>query len=139
MSLVLMIPLRRARTAWLLGASLGFFLIHEFLAGIMFSLGKSHPVAAVIGALLIHGGKFPRLIIAYPVIPWLAMMILGYVFGKKLMHIRDSQSQWWTPEKVLLIGGTVSLLIFGIVRGLNSYGNMLLYRVNGSLIQWLHV
>ena len=138
-SLVLMIPLRRVRTAWLLGASLGFFLISELLAGVMFILSNNQPIAKIIGAMLIHGGKFPRLIVAYPVLPWLAMMMLGFVFGKKLMHIRDSQSPQWSPEKVLLMGGTVSLLVFGIVRGLNSYGNMMLLRENGSLIQWIHV
>jgi uncharacterized membrane protein len=137
MSLILMIPLRRLRTAWLLGASIGFFLAGELLIGVLFSLNNDQPT--VIGALLIHGGVLPRLIVAYPVFPWLAVMMLGFVFGKRLLHIRASGSARWSPEKVLLVGGSASLLAFGIIRGLNSYGNMTLLRENGSLIQWLHV
>ena len=32
-----------------------------------------------------------------------------------------------------------ALVVFVIVRGLNGYGNMILYRDDGSLLQWLHV
>jgi hypothetical protein len=66
-------------------------------------------------------------------------MMLGFVFGKTLLCIGDSGSARWPVEKVLLVGGVSSLLVFGIVRGLNSYGNMALLRDDGSLIQWLHV
>jgi uncharacterized membrane protein len=102
-------------------------------------LSNKRPLVMIIGILFVHGGVIPKLIVAYPVFPWLAMMMLGFAFGKKLMSIRNSQSPRWSPEKILLIGGTVSLLVFGIIRGLNSYGNMLLLRENNSLIQWLHV
>jgi uncharacterized membrane protein len=77
--------------------------------------------------------------VAYPVFPWLAIMMLGFVFGKRLIHARDSGSARWSPERILIVGGAASLLVFGIVRGLNSYGNMMLLRENCSLIQWLHV
>jgi uncharacterized membrane protein len=136
-SLILMIPLRRLRTAWLLGASLGFFLVGELFVGVLLSLNDHQPT--VMGALLIHGGVFSHLLVAYPVFPWLAVMMLGFVFGRKLFHIRDSGAPQWSPETVLFVGGSASLLLFGIVRGLNGYGNMLLLRDNGSLIQWLHV
>ena len=66
-------------------------------------------------------------------------MVLGFVFGRKLLRIRDSRPTRWSPEKMLLLGGAASLLVFGVVRGLNGYGNMMLLRDNGSLIQWLHV
>ena len=136
-SLILMIPLRRLRTAWLLGTSIGFFLVSELVIGVLFSLNNNQP--SVIGALMIHPGRFPHLLVAYPVFPWLAVMMLGFVFGRKLLHSRDSGSPQWSPEKVLFVGGSASLLVFGIIRGLNSYGNMSLLRENGSLIQWLHV
>jgi uncharacterized membrane protein len=136
-SLMLMIPLRRLRTAWLLGTSIGFLLVSELFAGLLFSLNNNQ--LNVFGALMIHGGLFPHLIVAYPVFPWLAVMMLGFVFGKKLLHTRDSGSAQWQPEKVLLASGSALLLAFGIIRGLNSYGNMSLLRENASLIQWLHV
>jgi len=137
MSLIFMIPLRRLRAAWLLGTSIVFFLVSELFIGLLFSLNNNQ--LNVFGALMIHGGLFPHLIVAYPVFPWLAVMMLGFVFGKKLLHTRDSGSAQWPPEKVLLVGGAAALLVFGIVRGLNSYGNMMLLRENASLIQWLHV
>jgi uncharacterized membrane protein len=137
MSLIFMIPLRRLRTAWLLGLALAFILGSELLNGILFKL--NNPPLSVIGLLFVHGGVSPHLTVAYPVFPWLAAMMLGFVFGTRLIHIRDSGSARWSPEKVLLVSGGVSLLVFGIIRGLNSYGNMMLLRDNGSLIQWLHV
>jgi uncharacterized membrane protein len=137
MSLIFMIPLRRLRTGWLFGTSIGFIVLSELVTGVLFSLHNDQPT--VIGVLMIHGGLLPRLVVAYPVFPWLAVMLLGFVFGKKLIQIRESRSPRWSPERVLLTGGALSLLVFGIVRGLNTYGNMSLLRDNGSLIQWLHV
>lgn len=137
MSLILMIPLRRLSMAWLLATSAGFILVSELLTGVLLSINNNEP--SVIGALLIHGGVFPRLSVAYPVFPWLAVMMLGFVFGKRLIRIRESGSTRWSPEKILLVGGSVSLLAFVITRGLNGYGNMLLLRDSGSLIQWLHL
>ncbi|MGD9412498.1 MAG: hypothetical protein PVJ54_11590, partial [Desulfobacterales bacterium] len=32
-----------------------------------------------------------------------------------------------------------SLIVFFIARGFNKYGNMLLYRYDNSILQWLHV
>lgn len=136
-SLILMIPLRRLSTAWLLGTSIGFFLVSELFVGVLFRLNNDEPT--LMGALLIHGGVFPHLRVGYPLFPWLAVMMLGFVFGRKLFHIRDSGSPQWSPEKVLFVSGSASLILFGIIRGLNSYGNMMLLRENGSLIQWLHV
>jgi len=136
-SLVLMIPLRRLKTAWLLGISIGFILVGELLNGVLLKIDNDQ--LNVIGTFLIHGGVFPRLLVPYPVFPWLAMMMLGFAFGRKLLRGGDSGSPRWSPEKVLFVGGSASLLLFGVVRGLNSYGNMMLLRENGSLIQWLHV
>jgi uncharacterized membrane protein len=37
------------------------------------------------------------------------------------------------------MAGVISLIVFFMVRGFNKYGNMLLYRYDNSLLQWLHV
>jgi uncharacterized membrane protein len=136
-SLIFMIPLRRLNTAWLLGISIGFIVLSELLTGVLFKLNNDQPT--VIGRLLIHGGLFPHLTVSYPVFPWLAVMMLGFVFGKQLFRVRDSVSARWSAETMLFVSGAASLVVFVIVRGLNSYGNMTLLRDNGSLIQWLHV
>ena len=67
MSLIFMIPLRRLRAAWLLGTSIVFFLVSELFIGLLFSLNNNQ--LNVFGALMIHGGLFPHLIVAYPVFP----------------------------------------------------------------------
>ena len=135
-SLIFMIPLRRLRTVWLLGASLGFILLNELLNGALLRLSDE---GTLMGALLIHCGKFPRLLVSYPVFPWLAVMVLGFVFGRKLVRIRNSTSGRWSLERMLFLGGGASLAVYVVVRALNGYGNMMLLRENGSLIQWLHV
>jgi uncharacterized membrane protein len=73
------------------------------------------------------------------VFPWLAVMALGFVFGRVLFRNGASTSGRWSPERMLFLGGGASLAVFIVVRALNGYGNMLLLRENGSLIQWLHV
>jgi uncharacterized membrane protein len=137
LSLILMIPLRRLRTAWLLGAAAGFIVVSELVTGGVLGLSDGEPT--VPGALLIHGGRFSHLLVSYPVLPWLAVMMLGFVFGERLLRVRDAGSARWSPERLLLVSGAALLLVFGCVRGLNSYGNMWLFREDSSLIQWLHV
>lgn len=137
MSFIFMIPLRRLRTAWLLWLSLGFMLINEPLNGILLALNNNEQ--SVIGALLVHGGVFPGLTVSYPVFPWLAVMMLGFAFGRRLNATRASGSVRWSPERLLLVAGAASLILFGIARGSNGFGNMMLLRENRSLVQWLHV
>lgn len=74
--------------------------------------------------------------VLYPVIPWLAIMMLGWVFGDWLATRKESSRP---VARVLLLGGLFALACFLLVRGLNDYGNMLLYREDHSIIQWLHV
>lgn len=83
-------------------------------------------------------GPLPVLIL-YPFVPWLGMMLLGWVFGILLMRHRSQPETATDPKRVLLVGGTLSLLLFVILRGLNGYGNMGLLREGASLVQWLHV
>lgn len=78
--------------------------------------------------------------ILYPFLPWLAMMMSGWVFGRYLLKQPEGSGSFFrSVERVLLAGGIGSLAIFAIVRGLNGYGNMFLPREDGSLVQWLHV
>jgi uncharacterized membrane protein len=67
-------------------------------------------------------------------LPWLGIMMLGWVFGRRLAT---------TPERhvarLLAGAGVAALVVFVVVRGANGYGNMQLFREDGSLVQWLHV
>lgn len=74
--------------------------------------------------------------VLYPAIPWLAVMMLGWVFGEWLTTRKESV---WSVARVSLVGGLLALICFLFVRGFNDYGNMLLLREDDTLIQWLHV
>jgi uncharacterized membrane protein len=54
----------------------------------------------------------------YPVIPWIGVMTLGYVFAEFYrMEAKNRQ------QKMLILGG-VTTLLFLVIRGINVYGDM---------------
>ncbi len=132
-SFLLMIPLRRLPTGALFAVSLVLFFGGEAAMGLGLWLSGGEPGLPV--ALLLTGGRFGRFIVAYPVLPWLAFMVLGWCFGRVFDR--------WRAEGVLVrrLAGIAALLLglFAVVRGLNDYGNVRLLRDDGSLVQWLHV
>lgn len=137
-SLLCMVALRRVSTGWLLGLGVGIAALGEALAGLLFKLAGSPAgppdLAGLPAGLLLTGGFFFRhLIIGYPLLPWLSVMILGWVVGRLLAEGR--------PLRPLPVAATGALLLglFGLVRGLNDYGNYRLLRDDLSLVQWLHV
>jgi uncharacterized membrane protein len=78
------------------------------------------------------------MIIKYPVMPWLAMMVLGWVFGRHITQANAGETRV-SPASVMLVSGVALLGVFLLVRGTNGYGNMFLPRADGSWQQWLHV
>ena len=60
-----------------------------------------------------------RLYIDYPVIPWIAVMSLGYCFGALYEKTFDAKKR----KKILNIIGFSAIALFIILRGINSYGN----------------
>jgi uncharacterized membrane protein len=128
-SFICMVPLRRLGNRTLVGLALGLMLFGEGIIGALLKLfGGSMPLPL---ALLLSGGLFGKLIVGYPLLPWLAIMMLGWVFGDHLL--RQQPARW------LGTGGLLALAVFAIVRGVNGYGNLLLLRDDQSLLQWLHV
>lgn len=79
----------------------------------------------------------PTFTVLYPAVPWLSIMILGWVFGDWLTQSMDKRKI--SSTKMLFFSGVIAMICFLIVRWMNDYGNMLLYREDNSLIQWLHV
>lgn len=106
----------------------------EILAGVAIMAGDGQ-TAGPVGAFLAAGGRLGDFgYVIYPLLPWLAYMILGLGCGRLLLqdHIRNRE-RWFATVGIAL------LALFFLVRGLNGYGNMLLYRSDMSLLQWLHV
>jgi uncharacterized membrane protein len=143
MSIVCMSVLWRLRTFWLLMSSLGMIVFGEALINLATAMTQSAPSVWI--ALLLTGGRFPaspgrgfEIVIAYPLLPWLAIMLLGWVFGRYLLAQRRTDNLSRVQHLVGFAGLGV-LLLFVIFRAINGYGNMKLFRENLSVVQWLHV
>jgi uncharacterized membrane protein len=129
MSFVVMAFLRRIPplTVGILGVVLAF--VSEPLRALVPAAGPLH----ALGTLLVAAGPLPPFIVGYPLIPWLALMMMGW--GAAELARREPSR---FPPRVAL-AGLVALALFFLFRGLNGWGNMGLFRENGSLVQWLHV
>ena len=94
--------------------------------------------------LLVKIGPVP-LWVQYPFVPWLGMMILGWLFGRFLLQRLtaavpvDAARSSMSVERLLVISGMLALGLFVLFRAWNGYGNMLLLREDFSLVQWLYV
>lgn len=128
-AMLAMIPLRRLPVRWLVALPLAWFALGEAATGAALHLAGGSPSLPV--AVLLTGGFFPEgFLVIYPIVPWLAIMMLGCAYGRC-----DPRS----AARRLTVLGIAALACFALVRGLNGYGNMALARSDGSLLQWLHV
>lgn len=129
-----MVLLRRMGMRALLVIGLMLMAGGEALAGLAVWMGDGQR-SGPIGALLVTGGRLGAFaLVLYPLLPWLAYMILGLGCGRLLEQGGIKKPvQWFAAAGILL------LCLFVVIRGLNGYGNMLLYRDDMSLLQWLHV
>ncbi|HMI83823.1 MAG TPA: heparan-alpha-glucosaminide N-acetyltransferase domain-containing protein [Polyangiaceae bacterium] len=133
-SFLFMVPLRRLSNGVAVGLALLVIAAGEAIVGISVGNDPSHLPLAL--ALLVVGGERPPLIIGYPPIHWLAIMLLGWAWGRMLLRKAPSGAK---IARQLAWAGAAALLVFALVRGANGYGNMLLLREDQSLVQWLHV
>lgn len=134
-SMMAMTVLRRLPTWGLVAFGVGWFMLGEWVTGLVWSPPGSASIPASLAFATSGDGDFS---IKYPVVPWLAMMALGWVFGRHMTEHASGKTQV-TPGRVMLVAGLASLAVFAVVRGLNGYGNMFLLRADDSWQQWLHV
>ena len=115
--------------------------------------------------LLVKIGPIP-LWVQYPFVPWLGMMILGWLLGRYLVQqtvaptlstgvaggspgtttikapaggAAGAPRSSISVERLLVMSGLLALGLFVLFRAWNGYGNMLLFREDFSLVQWLYV
>jgi uncharacterized membrane protein len=132
-SFLFMVPLRRLPTSLLLALAAAVLALGEGLDGWL-GWGPSE-TTPLLATLLFVPGRRGALLVAYPVLPWLGIMLLGWAFGRFLAR-RPAPG---TTSRVLASSGVALLALFAVVRGRNAYGNMGLLREDGDLVQWLHV
>ena len=130
-SICMMIPLRRLGMRSLLAIGLGLLFFGE---GLAVWIGVDQR-AGLIGIFLVTGGLVTKgVYVLYPLLPWLAYMLLGWVCGRYMLAKGD-----FAPVRIFSMVAVFSLIAFLIIRGLNQFGNMWLYRYDHSIPQWLHV
>src|SRR5882672_1740909 len=134
-SMMAMAGLRRLPTWSLLAIGVGWFALGELPTDWSWDPPGSASVPAAL-SMATYGTD--TLAIKYPVLPWLAMMVLGWVFGRYMTeHAAGKRAV--SPRTVLLIAGAAALAVFFVARGHAGYGDMFLHRSDGSWQQWLHV
>jgi uncharacterized membrane protein len=83
--------------------------------------------------------KDHAVIIDYPVLPWIGVVALGYCFGNLYKADMDAR----TRTKSLLIFGSVSILVFILLRFVNVYGDphpwVIQKSTVGTILSWLKV
>jgi len=132
MSMVCMAALRKLPSSALLAGALAIQALGELSA-------RWNPVAqpwrALWGFLFVGGPVFDGGICAYPLVPWLSIMMLGWVLGRWLLEPRARGVR----VRSLALVGAILLVLFVAVRGIDSYGNWGLHRDSLDCLQWLHV
>jgi uncharacterized membrane protein len=135
MSMIAMAGLRRLPTAVLLAFGIGWFLAGEWVTSFVWHPPGPAPIWSSLLVATSGAGEFS---IKYPVIPWLAIMALGWVLGRHMVRFAAGQTRI-APPAVLVGAGIAALIVFVAVRATNGYGNMFLPRTDDSWQQWLHV
>jgi uncharacterized membrane protein len=136
LSMMCMAPLRRLPTWGLLAVGLGWIVLGEIPTGWLWH-PPGNPVS-VLAAFAVAPWGSESLSIKYPLFPWLAVMVLGWVFGRHLVRVGAGTTRV-SGKTILWISGAASLVVFVIVRWISGYGNMFVPRADGSWQQWLHV
>jgi uncharacterized membrane protein len=135
LAMICMAPLRRLPSWALVALGVGWILGGEYVTDFFWTPpGSSSPLAALFVAT--YGSS--AMVIKYPLIPWLAMMMLGWAFGRYMVEFDLGKSKV-SPKTVLWIAGVISLVVFAYVRWRHGYGDMFMHRTDDSWQQWLHV
>ncbi len=117
--LVVLSLLNRLSLRWIGGLGLLIVFGHDLLPGLPASVS---PVARFGWALLFQPNFFAvssgfNLFVAYPLIPWLGIMLVGYACGYWIQQSAPIRKQ------VLLRVGLGTLTLFVLIRLLNTYGD----------------
>jgi uncharacterized membrane protein len=133
LSLVCMAYLRRLPSRVLLALA---FAIQIFGELTVYIPHLPQPFAALL-QLTFTGGKLGPFIVAYPFVPWMAMMMAGWVLGRWLVA---TPTRAHVTRALPLFGiGMALLTAFVVIRWIDGYGNWRLYRDSMAPLQWLHV
>jgi uncharacterized membrane protein len=132
-SMMLMVYLQRLGTEAVFWLAILIIAGGESLLMLLWQPGGDVPLWLALTFAPDFGATYTVL---YPALPWLGMMMLGWVFGQWLLT-RPSGAT--APHRLLLTCGWLALTLFVIVRGLDGYGNLFMHLEGNTLVHWLHV
>jgi len=135
LSFICMAVLRRLSSPALLILAIGWMVAGEWVTGLVWQPpGSASPLASFFIAT--SGGEV--VVNKYPLIPWLAIMMVGWVTGRYFLQYQGGLRSIRT-RNILLVAGVIALGVFFVIRGAQGYGDMFLPRADNSWQQWLHV
>lgn len=135
-AMMFMVIFRRLSTRALIAVALSWIIAGEWVTAQFWNFDVASQSA--LSALFLAKYNTQELSISYAFIPWLSVMILGWVFGRYILDYGQGKTKF-EPATLLFILGFSALTAFVAVRYLNGYGNMQLYREGFSWQQWVHV
>jgi uncharacterized membrane protein len=135
LSMICMAGLRRLSTPILLILSIGWMVLGEVVTGWFW-----HPPgsASALASFFVATSGGELVVNKYPLLPWLAIMMVGWVTGRYFL-LQQAGKRDMRTKNILLGVGLFALAVFFAVRGAQSYGDMFLPRIDNSWQQWLHV
>lgn len=135
LSMICMAALRRLPSWALLVLGVGWMVLGEVITALVW-----HPPgsSSKLAAFFVANYASDSLLIKYPLFPWLAIMIVGWVFGRYATNF-NVHKRGLTPKTIMFIAGLTGLAAFALVRYDAGYGDMFLHRADNSWQQWLHV
>lgn len=134
-SMICMTLLRRLSSRTLLALGLGWMVLGEVVTRWVWTPPGS---SSKLAALLIATYGSETINIKYPFVPWLAIMMVGWVFGRYAIDF-NVHKRGLSPKAIMTIAGLVAIFVFAVVRYQAGYGDMYLHRADNSWQQWLHV
>jgi uncharacterized membrane protein len=135
LSMICMTFLRRLPSWALLTLGIGWMVLGEIVtATVWHPPGSSSKLAA----LFVANYASDSLLIKYPLFPWLAIMIVGWVFGRYATDF-NVHKRGLSPKAIMIVAGLTGLVVYAVVRYHADYGDMFLHRADNSWQQWLHV
>ena len=143
-SMIAMVLLRRLPTSVLLAIGIAWLAGSELVLMRFFPIPADLSTGAVghfstWATLLFVPGNGELVANSYPMTHWLAMMLLGWAFGRHLLAQPATEQGRQETEKLLLLCGMTALLLWSFLRSQNGYGNMGLLRDDTSVVQFLHM
>jgi len=127
-SMIVLAALVYLRVPHIAAISLVVIFGHNLLDGIEpQSFGAWAPVWSVLHV----SQPIPHGFVAYPLVPWIAVMSLGYCIGSLFDRQREHRGQWF----VYL--GAGSLTLFVLLRATNVYGNPVDWTLQSTTVRTL--